>query len=177
MRIGPALRSSVPLLMALVIASLGTTAAFAEKLDKIKLSVDFRLYGPNAPFVLAPKGGFFRNAGIDAVADGSSGAGDAVSRVASGIYDMAYADVSTLEQFWAQNSGVAPKLMVILDRTPQSIVSLKKARIAKISDLVGRTIGTVDRQKLERGSKIVAEGFSLPRMPTVSDLRRQVPAV
>jgi NitT/TauT family transport system substrate-binding protein len=118
-------------------------AARAQGLAKLRISEDFRLYGPNAPFLLAQESGLFREAGIDATIDGSTGSGEAINRVASGTYDMAYADISTLEEFWSRNPNVAPKLvMVILDRSPQSIVSLKKAGIKTIADLAGHSVGT-----------------------------------
>jgi NitT/TauT family transport system substrate-binding protein len=131
---------------AMAVATLGlayAAPAAAEDLTKIKISVDYRLYGPNAPLWYAQSSGLFRKAGIEATVDGSSGSGDAIARVASGAYDAAYADVGTLAEFWARNPRVAPKLvMTILDRSPQSIVSLKKKNITKLSDLVGRKVGT-----------------------------------
>jgi NitT/TauT family transport system substrate-binding protein len=117
--------------------------AAAQELTNIKISVDYALYGANAPVWYAQASGLFRQAGINATVDGSSGSGDAINRVAAGTYDAAYADVGTLAEFWARNPAVAPKLvMVILDRTPQAVVSLKKANITKLTDLIGRKVGT-----------------------------------
>jgi NitT/TauT family transport system substrate-binding protein len=117
--------------------------AAAQPLTTVRISVDYRLYGANAPIWYGQDSGLFREAGINAVVDGSSGSGDAINRVASGSYDAAYADVGTLAEFWARNPAQAPKLvMVILDRSPQSIVSLQKANIKTLKDLVGHKIGT-----------------------------------
>lgn len=114
----------------------------AQELTNIKISVDYRLYGANSPMWFAQANGLFREAGINATVDGSSGSGDAINRVASGAYDVAYADVGTLAEFWARNPEVAPKLvMVILDRSPQAVVSLKKANITSLKDLIGRKVG------------------------------------
>jgi NitT/TauT family transport system substrate-binding protein len=118
-------------------------AAFAQQLTDVRISVDYRLYGANAPFAFALDSGLFREAGINAIVDGSSGSGDAINRVASGAYDVAYADIGTLAEFWTRNPAQAPKLvMVILDRSAQSIVSLKKANIKTMKDLIGHKIGT-----------------------------------
>ncbi|MEP9379084.1 ABC transporter substrate-binding protein [Aquabacter sp. CN5-332] len=118
-------------------------AAEAQQLTNVKITVDYRLYGPNAPFWYAQASGLFREAGINAVVDGSSGSGEAINRVASGAYDVAYGDIGTLAEFWVRNPEPAPKLvMVILDRSAQSVVSLKKANITGLKDLVGRTVGT-----------------------------------
>src|ERR1700704_392138 len=117
--------------------------AAAQGLVNDRISVDYRLYGSNAPLWFAQDSGLFRAAGINAIVDGSSGSGEAINPVASGAYDAAYADVGTLAEFWSRNPKVAPKLvMVILDRSAQPIVSLKKANITKIKDLVGRKVGT-----------------------------------
>jgi NitT/TauT family transport system substrate-binding protein len=119
------------------------TTASAQDLTKIRITVDYRLYGANAPMWYAQASGLFKEAGIDAIVDGSSGSGEAITRVASGAYDVAYADIGTLAEFWTHNPSKAPKLvMVVLDRSAQSIVSLKKANITKMSDLVGHKIGT-----------------------------------
>ncbi|MEA3106980.1 MAG: NitT/TauT family transport system substrate-binding protein [Gammaproteobacteria bacterium] len=117
--------------------------AAAQELVNVRISVDYRLYGSNAPLWYAQDSGLFRAAGINAIVDASSGSGEAINRVASGAYDAAYADVGTLAEFWSRNPKVAPKLvMVIHDRSAQSIVSLKKANITKIGDLVGHKVGT-----------------------------------
>jgi NitT/TauT family transport system substrate-binding protein len=117
--------------------------ASAQQLTNINISVDYRLYGANAPLWYAQSSGLFRAAGINATVDGSAGSGDAINRVASGAYDAAYADVGTLAEFWTRNPAVAPKLtMVILDRSPQAVVSLKARNIHKLADLVGHKVGT-----------------------------------
>jgi NitT/TauT family transport system substrate-binding protein len=127
------------------LAAIGTTISFAhaQALTDVKISVDYTLYGPNSPIYYAEASGLFREAGIKAQVDSSKGSGDAINRVASGAYDAAYADLGTLAEFWARHPDSAPKMvMVILDRSPQSIVSLKDKHITKIGDLVGHVVGT-----------------------------------
>jgi NitT/TauT family transport system substrate-binding protein len=115
----------------------------AQDLTSLKISLDYRLYGPNAAFWYAQTSGLLRAAGITATIDNSSGSGDAVARVASGAYDAGYADVGTLAEFWSKNPNAAPKLVLpILDRAAQSVVSLKKANITRLQDLLGRKVGT-----------------------------------
>lgn len=117
--------------------------ASAQELTSLRISLDYRLYGPNAAFWYAQTSGIFRDAGITATVDNSSGSGNSVARVASGAYDAGYADVGTLAEFWSKNPNAAPKLVLpILDRAAQSVVSLKKANITRLQDLVGRKVGT-----------------------------------
>jgi NitT/TauT family transport system substrate-binding protein len=149
----------------------------AQELTNIKISVDYRLYGPNAPLWYAQSSGLFRQAGINATVDGSSGSGDAINRVASGAYDAAYADVGTLAEFWARNPGIAPKLvMVVLDRSPQSVVSLKNKNITKLSELVGHKVGTGQVDATSRMFPAVLKLNNVPldkitRMPVDQKLR------
>lgn len=138
-----ACRAAGLVLSSIALLCASSAVGTAQELATVKISVDYRLYGPNAPFWYAQASGLFRDAGINAIVDGSGGSGDAINRVASGTYDAAYADISTLAEFWARNPDVAPKLvMIILDRLPQSVVSLKTANITRLADLVGRKVGT-----------------------------------
>ena len=122
---------------------LAPTPAAAQDLTKIKVSVDARIYGSNASIWFAQQGGFFKAEGIEATVDGSSGSGDAINRVASGAYDVAYADIGTLAEFWSRQPDAAPKLvMVILDRLPQAVVSVKKSGITTLKGLEGKKVGT-----------------------------------
>ena len=115
----------------------------AQELTNVKISLDIRLYGPNSAFWYAQTSGIFRAAGINAAVDNSSGSGDAVARVASGAYEAGYADLGTLTEFWSKVPNQAPKLvMPILDRAAQSVVSLKKANITQLRDLIGRKVAT-----------------------------------
>jgi len=134
----------IAVILACFVSSLSTLVpASAQELTNVRISVDYRLYGANAPVAFAQDSGIFKEAGINAIVDGSSGSGDAINRVASGLYDAAYADIGTLAEFWARNPTQAPKLvMVVLDRSPQSIVSLKKSNIKSVKDLIGRKVGT-----------------------------------
>jgi NitT/TauT family transport system substrate-binding protein len=159
-----------------VVAGLAATSigavvsARGADLARIKVSVDYGLYGANAPVLFAQSGGFFRDGGIEAVVDGSSGSGDAINRVASGAYDVAYADIGTLAEFAARRPDVAPKLvMVVLDRTASAIVGLKAANITKFADLVGRRIGTGQSDATSRlfPALLKTNGLSLDQVKVV----------
>ena len=47
--------------------------AAAQELVNVRISVDYRLYGSNAPLWYAQDSGLFRAAGINAIVDASSG--------------------------------------------------------------------------------------------------------
>ena len=128
-------------------AALGLIAApyvaNAQAADPIKLSLEFRIYGGNAPMFLAQEKGIFKNLNLDVSMDGSSGSGESVTRVASGTHNFGLADASTVIEFGARNPSVAPRLiMMVFDRFPAVVLSLKKNPINKLQDLVGRKLGT-----------------------------------
>jgi NitT/TauT family transport system substrate-binding protein len=106
-------------------------------------TLDFVRYGGNAPFTHAQQGGYLAKYGISIVWDAAKGSQDAVVRMASGVYDVGVVDVSTLVDFIGSYPDNAPKaVMIIMDRSPQVVISRKSSGIAKPADLVGRPVGS-----------------------------------
>ena len=141
------LSTTMSLLAALMSAGLmfvvlmSTGPAIAE--TALKLSLDFIMFGPNSPFVYADEHGYFKEAGLSVRIDPSSGSGDAINRLASGAYDIGYADVSTLIEFAAKNPAAAPKIVLFIqDRTPSTILYRKQKGIGKPKDLEGHSLGS-----------------------------------
>jgi hypothetical protein len=76
--------------------------------------------------------------------DAGSGSGGAIQRVASGSYDMGFADLAALMEFHANNPEVKDKpvaVMMVYNNTPASVMALKKSAIAKPADLTGKKLG------------------------------------
>jgi NitT/TauT family transport system substrate-binding protein len=114
----------------------------AQPLERVRFVLNFRQDGGTAGYLLAASRGHFRDVGLEVTIDGSSGSGDAVTRVASGNYQMGSADLSTLVEFYTRNAAAAPVFVASLhDSSPQAVVSLAHSNIAKPSDLVGKRIG------------------------------------
>ncbi|MCX7741946.1 MAG: ABC transporter substrate-binding protein, partial [Tepidimonas sp.] len=65
----------------------------------IKFQLDWRFEGPSALFLLPAAKGYFREAGLEVSLDAGSGSAAAVQRVASGTYDMGFADMAALMEF------------------------------------------------------------------------------
>jgi NitT/TauT family transport system substrate-binding protein len=117
--------------------------ARAQALDPVRLSLEFRIYGGNAPMFLAAENGIFRDQGLNVTLDGSAGSGESVTRVASGTHEFGLADLSTLVEFAARNPNVAPKLiMPLFDRFPAVVLSLKRKPVNSLKDLAGVKLGT-----------------------------------
>ena len=123
-------------------ACASATAAFAA--TPIKFQLDWRFEGPSALFLQPVAKGYFQAAGLNVVVDAGSGSGGAIQRVASGSYDMGFADMAALMEFHANNPDVKDKpvaVMMVYNSTPSSVLALKKSGIAKTADLTGKKMG------------------------------------
>ena len=110
----------------------------------IKFQLDWRFEGPAALFLTPVARGYFRQAGLDVTVDAGSGSGGAVTRVASGSYDMGFADMAALMEFHANNPGAPNKpvaVMVVYNNTPASVMALKKSGIKTAAGLTGKKMG------------------------------------
>ena len=67
--------------------------------EPVRFSLEFRIYGGNAPLFLGAESGIFRDQGINVTMDGSGGSVESVTRVATGTHPFGLADVSTLVEF------------------------------------------------------------------------------
>jgi len=130
------------LLAACAATGLPTAPAGASEPVPFKVVLNFQADGALNGFYHALARGYYREAGLDLTLDHSSGSADAISRAASGLYDMAVGDIATLAEFTLKNPETAPRAVFLLyNRSPQAVISLKKSGIAKPSDLHGRVLG------------------------------------
>ena len=110
----------------------------------IKFQLDWRFEGPAALFLTPVARGYFKDAKLDVAVDAGSGSGAAVTRVASGAYDMGFADLAALMEFHANNADAPNKpvaIMMVYNDTPASVMALKKSGIQKPADLNGKKLG------------------------------------
>lgn len=119
-----------------------TGLSFGASPDVMKLILEFRIYGGNAPMFLAQDSIYGKN-GLDITPIGSSGSGEAVRQVAAGLYQFGLADASTLVAFAGSNPKLTPKIiMPIFDRFPACIISLKPKPVMTLGDLKTAKIGS-----------------------------------
>jgi NitT/TauT family transport system substrate-binding protein len=121
-----------------------TAMGFAHAATPIKFQLDWRFEGPTALFLVPTAKGYFKDAGLDVTVDSGNGSGGAVTRVASGTYDMGFADLAALMEFHANNPDAPNKpvaVMMVYNNTPASVMALKKSGIKTAADLAGKKLG------------------------------------
>ena len=127
-----------------LVAVLGLAPAVAAAQEKIKFQLDWRFEGPSSLFLLTKAKGYFAQEKLDVEIDAGSGSGNAVNRVASGAYQMGFADLAALIEFVGNNPTAPNKpvaVMMLYDASPAAVFSLKKTGIRKPADLQGKKMG------------------------------------
>ena len=127
---------------AFALCAAASTAHAAD--TPIKFQLDWRFEGPSALFLQPIAKGYFKQQGLDVTLDAGNGSGAAVARVASGSYEMGFADMASLMEFYANNPDVPNKpvaVMVVYNNTPAAVMALKKSGIQTAADLSGKKLG------------------------------------
>lgn len=122
-------------------AALGSAQA---QTTPIKFQLDWRFEGPSALFLTPMAKGYFKDAKLDVTIDAGNGSGGTVTRVASGAYDMGFADLAALMEFHANNPDAPNKpvaIMMVYNDTPASVMALKKSGIKSPADLNNKKLG------------------------------------
>lgn len=128
---------------ALALVAMSSTTVYAQN-KPIKFQLDWRFEGPSALFLQSAAKGYYKDAGLDVTIDAGSGSGATVNRVASGTYDMGFADVAALMEFHANNPDAPNKpvaVMMVYNNTPAAVLALKKSGIKAPADLNGKKLG------------------------------------
>ncbi len=110
----------------------------------IKFQLDWRFEGPAALFLVPEAKGYFKAEKLAVTVDAGNGSGGTVTRVASGAYDMGFADLAALMEFQANNPAAPNKpvaVMMVYNNTPAAVLALKKSGIRTPADLKGKKLG------------------------------------
>jgi len=116
-------------------------AAHAADKTHVNFIMDWAFEGAQAIWPAAAESGCFADNNLDVKIDRSFGSGDALSKLASGAYDIGVADFSSLINYDAAHpDDKITAVFVISERSAMSIVTLKKYNINRPQDLVGKKI-------------------------------------
>ncbi|WP_249120040.1 ABC transporter substrate-binding protein [Plastoroseomonas hellenica] len=127
--------------LALLIMAL-LAPARSEAQTALRFAWDWAPQGYHAIWALAEERGLFRDGGLRVQMDRGYGSGDTIAKVASGAYDVGFADVNSLVQFNARTpERRVIAVMVVFDRNPAAVVTLRRTGIRTPADLRGRNLG------------------------------------
>jgi NitT/TauT family transport system substrate-binding protein len=128
-------------LLAALIALTAVRPAAAQ--TSIKFSLDGRLEGLAATFFLPQDRGYFNSEGLDVTVDEAATALEPITRVASGAYEMALADINTLIRYRDQHPSSPLKAVFMLyNKPPFAIVARRSRGITDPKQLEGKKLGT-----------------------------------
>ncbi|MEJ1161081.1 ABC transporter substrate-binding protein [Prosthecomicrobium sp. N25] len=125
-----------------VALALGTGAAWAQAKD-VKFTLDWAVQGNHAIWTVAQERGYFTKEGLNVKIDRGFGSGDAVTKVASGAYDIGFSDINAVIKYNGENpTNPVIGVFQTFDKTLNSIITLKKSGIKSPKDLVGKNLGS-----------------------------------
>src|SRR5215813_11571873 len=110
---------------------------------KVKFLLDWAFQGQQAAFTVPADDGTFRKLGLDVTIDRGVGSGDTVVKVASGAYDMGYADLNAMVRFNDQNPG--QRLIAVFianDAAATGLATKANSGIKTPQDLAGKTLAS-----------------------------------
>src|SRR3954464_7177492 len=130
----------VRLALAAAITFAGLAPAAAQ--PSIKFSLDGRLEGPEALVLLPQDKGYFKSEGLDVSVDEAASPLEPITRVASGSYDMAFADINALIRYRDQNPSAPVKaIFMVYNKPPYAIVARKNRGITEPKQLENKKLG------------------------------------
>ena len=109
----------------------------------IKFTLDWVFQGPTSPFLVALDKGYYKAEGLDVTMDPGQGSAGAVQRVATGAYQIGFADVNSLIEYNAKNVGKeVVAVFMAYDFPPFGVYAMKKSGIKTPKDLEGKKLGS-----------------------------------
>ena len=133
------------------IAALALPRSFAQTSTRLKFTLDFRISGQTAPFLLALYKGYYKEEGLDVSIDVGSGSVASITRTASGAYDMGFGDISSLIEFNASQPGLVQAVYQYYNRAPFAIIGRKDRGITSdFKSLQGKRIAAAAVESTRR---------------------------
>jgi len=118
-----------------------TTAAAAPE-TPIRFSLDSKIDGPSAPYLLPLDMGYYKAEDLNVSVDAATSSLEAINRVAAETYDMGIADINALIRFRDANPRTPVKaIFMVYNRPAYAVIGRKSRGIAAPRDLEGKKLG------------------------------------
>src|SRR5262245_36516898 len=131
--------------MLLVAAQISTRPAIAQApaaTTDIRFSLEGKLEGPAALFLVPQDKGYYRQEGLSVTLDEGASALEPITRVANGSHEMAIADINALIRYRDQHPSPAVKaVFMVYNTAPFAIVARKSRGITEPKHLEGKKLG------------------------------------
>lgn len=115
----------------------------AQDTTPIRFTLDWRIEGPAAGFLLAETNGYFAEEGLDVTFDVGNGSVEVIPRVATGAYDMGFGDINSLIKFLDEDGDQPIRAVMMIYETPTfAVVGRESLGITNDpASLEGKTLG------------------------------------
>jgi NitT/TauT family transport system substrate-binding protein len=138
---GRGVKSQTTLAAVAIIAATAVNSPAGAEIA-VKFSLDFKIEGPVAPFLIGIDKGYYHAAGLDVTFDPGISSADTIHRLASGNYDMIVADINALIRFRELHPEPPMKaVFMVYNRPPFAIIARKSRGISSPKDLEGKKLG------------------------------------
>jgi NitT/TauT family transport system substrate-binding protein len=127
--------------LALLLAAMLTSGAMAAQTN-VRFALNSTFEGPSAPFLLSLDKGYFRAEGLNVTIEPGVDSLEAIKRVASGDYEIGFADINALITFRDANPAASVNAVFMLYNRPAFAVIGRKSRgISTPKDLEDKILG------------------------------------
>lgn len=123
----------------------------------VRFSLDWALQGNHGMWALAEDRGIYRQNGLAVRMDRGFGSGDTLVKVASGAYDIGFADISGAVKFNAENPDKRlVSIYQVFDRTAAAVVTTRRSGITTVQGVAGKRLGAPEGE----GSRLLFPAFA-----------------
>lgn len=126
-----------------VLFAVGSIAAIAQELPNAKLILDWAIQGHNSAIVMGEDRGYFKEAGANVTVARGYGSGDTVAKVATGAFQIGYADIYVLLRFLGTNPDQRMKCFYMAhERSALSVAVHIDSPITHPRQLIGKRVAS-----------------------------------